>query len=66
MNLGGPQLIGLATMAVMALLVMVVLLRRQPRAVWVFALALVLVGLGYLATTQAPTDLARLIYGKPS
>ena len=66
MMLGGAQLLGLATMAVMAFAVMLITLRRQTRAVWLFAGALVLVGLGYLSTTEAPTDLARTIYGQPA
>ena len=66
MNLDGAQLLGLATMAAIAVVVMLVALRRQPRAVWLFAGALVLVGLGYLATTEAPTTLARTIYGQPA
>lgn len=65
MNLDGAQLLGLATMAVVALVVMAIALRRQPRGVWLFALALLLVGLGYLATTGTPTELARTIYGEP-
>ena len=66
MNIDGAQVLGLATMAAVALLVMVVGLRRQSRAIWIFALVLLLVGLGYLATTNAPTDLARTIYGEPA
>ena len=65
MSLDGAQLLGLATMAVVALLVMIITLRKQPLRVWLFALALLLVGLGYLATTGAPTELARTIYGEP-
>lgn len=60
------QIRGLAIMAAIALVVMLAALRRQPRAVWLFALALVAVGLGYLATTQAPTELATFILGAPS
>lgn len=65
MNFGGPQLLGLATIAIIALVVVALVLRRQPRPVRLFAVALVIVGLGYLATTKAPTELARLIYAEP-
>jgi hypothetical protein len=36
-------------------------LRRQPRLVFWFALALILVGLGYLMATGATDDIARSI-----
>jgi dipeptide/tripeptide permease len=64
MNLSPPQLLGLAIIAIGVLIVYVVALRRQPRAVWLFALALLLVGLGYLATTPTPTEIARFIFGQ--
>ena len=57
------QIRGLAIIAVIALVVMLYALRRQPRPVWLFALALVAVGLGYLATTPAPTEIAELMFG---
>ncbi len=57
------QIRGLAIIAVVALIVMLYALRRQPRAVWLFALALVAVGLGYLATTPAPTEIAEMMFG---
>jgi hypothetical protein len=66
MNLDGPQLLGLGTMAAVALVLMTIGLRRQPRAIWLFSLALLIVGMGYLATTNAPTDLARMLYGSPA
>jgi len=66
MTIDGPQLLGLATIAAIVLIVMAIGLRRQPRALWLFAWALLVVGLGYLATTHAPTELARVIYGEPS
>ena len=66
MNFSVPQLLGLATIAAVILAVLWLVLRKQPRPVWLFALALVAVGLGYLATTNAPTDLARTIFGEPS
>jgi dipeptide/tripeptide permease len=36
-------------------------LRRQPRPIFWFALALILVGLGYLMATGATEDIARSI-----
>jgi dipeptide/tripeptide permease len=57
------QIRGLAIMAAIALIVMLFALRRQPRAIWMFALALVAMGLGYLATTPAPAEFAELIFG---
>ncbi|MEO1720553.1 MAG: hypothetical protein AAFR23_10065 [Pseudomonadota bacterium] len=59
-----PQLIGLGIMAAVALLAVLLILRKQPRAVRFFAIALVAVGLGYLATTQVPTDFMRLVFGE--
>lgn len=54
---------GLAIMTAIALAVMLFALRGQPRAVWLFSLALVAAGLGYLATTPSPTEFAELIFG---
>ena len=59
------QIRGLAIMLAIALGVMLIFLRGQKRPIWWFALALVAVGLGYLATTQAPRDLAIAILGPP-
>ncbi len=59
------QIRGLAMMLAIALGVMLIFLRGQKRAIWWFALALVAVGLGYLATTQAPRDLAIAVLGDP-
>jgi dipeptide/tripeptide permease len=42
-----------------------VLLRRQPRPIFWFALALILVGLGYLMATGATDDIARSIVPAP-
>jgi dipeptide/tripeptide permease len=41
------------------------LLRRHPRPVFWFALALILVGLGYLMATGATDDVARSIVPAP-
>ncbi len=64
MNPISPQILGLATMAFIAVLVIAVALRKQPRPIRLFALALTAVGLGYLATTTAPSILAQALYGK--
>ncbi|HUS97383.1 MAG TPA: hypothetical protein VMX97_11630 [Hyphomicrobiaceae bacterium] len=63
MTLSPPQALGLVVVAVAMLIVFAIVLRRQPRRIWLFALALLAVGLGYLATTPAPTEIARLIFG---
>lgn len=39
----------------------VVLLRKQPRAILLFSLAMLVVGLGYLAATGATADIARML-----
>lgn len=65
MSFDVPQLLGLGVMAVVAGIASGFLLWRQPRAIKWFAAALILVGLGYLATTPAPTQLARVIFGEP-
>ena len=62
-DLSGPQLIGLGVVALAMLIVFAIILRRRSRALWLFALALLAVGLGYLATTPAPTEIARLLLG---
>ena len=60
------QIRGLAIMFVVAMALMFVALRKQPRAIWLFATALVIVGLGYLATTNVPSDLTHAIFGAPA
>jgi dipeptide/tripeptide permease len=55
------KLAGAVILGVPLLLVAWVLLRRQARAVFWFAVALILVGLGYLAATGATDDIARRI-----
>ena len=55
-KVAGALLVGIP-----ALLAAWVLLRRQARAVFLFALALIVVGLGYLAATGATDDIARSI-----
>jgi len=60
------QVVGLAAMAVIAFAVAFVLLWRRRRAVFWFAIALSLLGLGYLSTTPAPSDLVHGVLGAPS
>ena len=60
-----PQLMGLAVMAGVAGIVSGIVLWKQSRAIKWFAVALILVGLGYLATTPVPTQLARVVFGEP-
>ena len=65
MTLDIPQLLGLAVMAAGAGIVSGLVLWKQPRAIKWFAVALILVGLGYLATTPVPIQLARVVFGVP-
>jgi hypothetical protein len=60
----GPQVIGLATIGLAMLVVCWLLLRRRP-ALFLVALAVCAVGLGYLATTPHPTVIARTLFGEP-
>ncbi|MGF1650613.1 MAG: hypothetical protein ACFCUN_09185 [Hyphomicrobiaceae bacterium] len=59
-----PHLAGLALLAAAALLVGAIALRRQPRAIRLFALALLVVALGYAATTNIPVDVVRSVFGE--
>ncbi len=52
-------LAGAVILGVPLALVAWVALRRQPRIIRLFALAMVLVGLGYLMSTGATADIAR-------
>ncbi len=63
MTVDPPHLSGLGLIAVIMAIIGWLLLRRQPRAIQLFACALCLVGLGYLATTPAPTELIRALFG---
>lgn len=57
------QWAGLGILALVLAIVGWLMLRRQPRAIQAFAFALALVGLGYLATTPAPAEIAKSILG---
>ena len=59
-KLAGALILGVPLVAVAW-----VALRRQPRAVFGFALALVVVALGYLALTGATDDIATKLMGGP-
>lgn len=63
MPLSPPQFAGLFLIALVAVIVGGIALRKQPRAIKLFAFALLAVSLGYLATTNAPTDLVRTLFG---
>lgn len=65
MAIDAATLIGLAILAVLGYATALVALWRQPRAIKWFAIALVTVGLGYLATTAVPVSVARAVLGKP-
>ena len=57
-----PVVIGCLIMGLPAVLLAWIAFRRE-RALFLFALALILVGLGYLATTPTPIGVARLVLG---
>lgn len=57
--------IGLAMLGAASYLAAVLALWRQPRGIKWFAIALITVGLGYLATTDVPITFARATLGHP-
>lgn len=57
-------LIGLAMMAALGYGAALLILWRRPRPIKLFALALVTVGLGYLATTEVPLQVSRTTLGQ--
>jgi dipeptide/tripeptide permease len=58
-----PLVLGALIVGVPAALVAFIALRRQPRGILLFALALILVGLGYLGSTGALVDIADTVMG---
>jgi hypothetical protein len=58
-----PSIIGLLLLGLPPILLAWIALRRQ-KPVFYFAVALILVGLGYLATTPTPVGLARAVLGQ--
>ncbi len=61
-----PQIMGLILIGVPALLIGAAVLVRRHRAVFFFFLALLAVGLGYLANTPMPADLTQAVLGSPA
>jgi len=59
--LTNPDLAGAIILGVPLLVAALVILRQQPRAILLFAVALLVVGLGYLATVGATGDIARRV-----
>jgi dipeptide/tripeptide permease len=58
-----PLLLGCLVMALPAILLAWIAFRRQ-RPIFYFAVALILVGIGYLATTPTPLGVARAVLGQ--
>jgi uncharacterized membrane protein YccC len=58
-----PTIIGLLLMGLPPILLAYIALRKQ-KPVFYFAVALILMGLGYMATTPTPTGLARAVIGQ--
>ena len=58
-------LIGLLMLAVLSYALVLTALWRQPRAIKWFAIALVTVALGYMATTEVPRQFSRATLGTP-
>jgi dipeptide/tripeptide permease len=58
-----PTLLGCLIMGLPAVLLAWIALRRE-RAIFWFACALILVGLGYLATTPTPVGVAKVVFGQ--
>jgi dipeptide/tripeptide permease len=57
-----PSILGLLLLGLPPIVLAWVALRKQ-RPVFFFALALILMGLGYLATTPTPVGVARAVLG---
>ena len=58
-----PTLLGCLIMGLPAVFLAWIAFRRE-RAIFWFALALIVVGLGYLATTPTPEGVAKVVMGK--
>ena len=63
MDLVIPTVFGSLMIALPAILLARIMFRRK-RPIFYFALALIIVGTGYLATTKAPLMLARSVMGQ--
>ena len=57
-----PTILGCLIMGLPAVLLAWIAFRRERPIFW-FAVALIVVGLGYLATTPTPQGVARLVLG---
>ena len=55
------ELAGAIILGVPLLITAWVLLRKQPRVIFLFALAMLVVGMGYLAAVGATGDIARRV-----
>ena len=60
------QSFGLLVMGLFGYLVAHILFWNRARPVFWFTMALIVVGLGYLATTPTPAELVRDIIGSPA
>lgn len=58
-----PDTVGGLILGVPAIIIAYVALWRSQRAVFWFAVALILVGVGYLVATGAAADIGRLVTG---
>ena len=59
-----PDIAGAIIVGLPAVIIAYLALWRKNRPVFWFALALVAVGLGYLATTNTPMVIARSLFGQ--
>ena len=57
-----PDIAGALILAVPALIAAWIALRRQGMALFLFAAAMIVVGIGYLALTGATADIARGLF----
>ena len=58
-----PTLLGCLVMGLPAILLAWIAFRREKAIFW-FAVAVIVVGLGYLATTEAPIGVAKVVFGQ--
>ncbi len=58
-----PTLLGCLIMAIPAILLAWIAFRRE-RAIFWFAVTMIFVGLGYLATTPTPEGVAKVVMGR--
>lgn len=58
-----PNVLGALIIGLPLLLLVAILLRRQPGAIRGFAVAMILIGTGYLIATGAAGDIGRSVLG---